>query len=148
MWQAVADIRFEPAADPAGADILIGAQAVPRDRAYTNVAHAPAAAPAAALRGAAEPVRRIGRSLICLNPRQRWKIGFDGNLKVYDLRYTLAHEIGHAIGLDHPGSRGELMGFRYTERFRALQHGDIAGAVALYGPAPSLRAAGRTRTIR
>ena len=41
--------------------------------------------------------KRIARSQICLNPRQRWKIGFDGNLTVYDITHTLAHEIGHAI---------------------------------------------------
>ena len=58
----------------------------------------------------------IGRSLICLNPTQPWKIGFDGRLDVYDLRYTIAHEIGHAIGLDHPSAAGQLMSYRYDER--------------------------------
>ena len=28
------------------------------------------------------------------------KIGFDGNLNIYDVRYTLMHEIGHGIGLE------------------------------------------------
>ena len=50
------------------------------------------------------------------------------------LRYTLAHEIGHAIGLDHPNAPGQIMGYRYEESFRDLQPGDLSGAVALYGP--------------
>jgi hypothetical protein len=124
-WSAVADVIFRPA-DPAAADILIGAEARPRGWAFTNVAydHDPDA----------KGPHQIGQSVICLNPEKRWKIGFDGNLEVYDLRYTLEHEIGHAIGLDHPSGFADLMGFRYLELFRTPQKGDIAGAVALYGP--------------
>lgn len=124
LWSAAADLRFERVEDPDRADILIGAQARPRGRAYANVDFK------------AAPGARIGvleRSLICLNPVHKWKIGFDGDLSVYDLRYTLAHEIGHAIGLDHPGAGGSLMGYRYDEKVHGLQPGDIAGAALLYG---------------
>ena len=38
MWQKVADITFRESADPASADILVGAQAQPLGRAFTNVA--------------------------------------------------------------------------------------------------------------
>jgi predicted Zn-dependent protease len=55
-------------------------------------------------------------------------------------RYALLHEIGHAIGLDHPDASDEVMSFRYTERFRTLQAGDIHGAVQIYGPRKSLLA--------
>jgi hypothetical protein len=78
-------------------------------------------------------MKPISKALVCLNPLKRWKIGFDGDLKTYDLRYTLAHEIGHAIGLDHPSGGGQIMGYRYEERFRSLQPGDVRGAVLLYG---------------
>ncbi|HZP19075.1 MAG TPA: matrixin family metalloprotease [Bauldia sp.] len=125
-WSKVANITFSEAA-PDRADILIGAEASPRGRAFTNVEYKP---------DAVAGTGRLTRSVICLNPAERWKIGFDGNLDVYDLRYTLTHEIGHAIGLDHPSGFAELMGFRYLERFSGPQPGDIAGAVALYGPAP------------
>ena len=54
------------------------------------------------------PVSGIRQSLICINAARPWKIGFDGNLDIYDVRQTLAHEIGHAIGLDHPGATGGL----------------------------------------
>lgn len=124
VWTTVADIRFRRVADPATADILIGAQARPLGRAFTNVAHS---------QSVAGDVRPIEQSLICLNPVQPWKIGFDGNLDIYDLRYTIAHEIGHAIGLDHPGASGQVMSYRYDERFQVLQAGDVSGVVRLYG---------------
>ena len=76
----------------------------------------------------------IDQAYVCLNPKSRWKIGFDGNLDVYDLRHTFTHEVGHAIGLDHPDSTGAVMAFRYDERVRDLQPSDIAGVERLYGP--------------
>ena len=134
LWQEATNISFTRADDPANADILIGAEGNPSGYAFTNVEYD---------HQGVGPVRRIARSLICLNPTRHWKVGFDGNLEAYDIRYTMAHEIGHAIGLDHPSPSGELMSFRYGESFRALQPGDVAGAVALYGPrsAPVVAAA-------
>ena len=123
MWESVAKITFTEVDDPSKAGILIGAQLEPFGRAFTNVAYKS---------GDAEP-RPIERSLICFNPEQPWKIGFNGNLQVYDVRYTTAHEVGHAIGLDHPISAGQLMHHRYEERFRTLQDGDIEGVALLYG---------------
>jgi hypothetical protein len=124
MWERAANIRFERTADVSKADILIGGQLVPNGRAFANVSFK------SSEQGA---TRRIDKSLICLNQNQPWKIGFGGNPDAYDLRYTFAHEIGHAIGLNHPGPSGQLMGFKYAESFRALQPGDLDGAIALYG---------------
>lgn len=126
-WEAAANITFTEVAVDAAPDILIGADAKARGRAFTNVA------PTEDGQARSGGVGTIRQSLICLNPLQPWKIGFDGNLEVYDLRFTLTHEIGHAIGLDHPSPEGELMSFRYVEKARGLQPGDIAGVVALYG---------------
>ncbi len=125
-WEQAGDLRFHEVGDAAEADIVIGALGLPGGRAYANVAYAP------------EPhdgVRAIEQALVCLNPVHEWKVGFDGNQDIYDIRHTLIHEIGHAIGLDHPGPGGQVMGFRYTEAFDNLQPGDRRGAQRLYGPA-------------
>jgi hypothetical protein len=133
MWEKVAEISFRETSDTASAGILIGAQAQPVGRAFTNVA--------LKRDGGRKSIEKkvIGRSLICLNPKQPWKVGFDGRLGVYDLRYTIAHEIGHAIGLDHPSAAGQLMSYRYDEKQAGLQPGDIKGAVLLYGPRAGTR---------
>lgn len=123
LWEEAANIVFkEVPVEEAG--ILIGADAKHRGRAFTNVAFTA---------GSEQGMGSIRQSLICLNPSQPWKIGFDGDLDVYDLRFTMAHEIGHAIGLDHPGPQGQLMSFRYLEDGRSLTAGDVAGVHALYG---------------
>jgi hypothetical protein len=93
-------------------------------RAYANVVYQP---------GADDDVKLIDQALVCLNPEQRWKVGFDGNIEVYDIRYTLIHEIGHAIGLDHPGPSGQVMSFSYDEAYLGLQAGDFRGVQLLYG---------------
>jgi hypothetical protein len=122
LWQSAANISFERVEDPAAADILIGSAASPHSRrAHANVAYAPTG-------GATH--RSITKSLICFDASEPWKIGFGGNPDAYALRYTLVHEIGHSIGLDHPSPSGELMSFSYGEAFRTLRAGDLAGGRA------------------
>jgi hypothetical protein len=124
VWEEAANITFTRVDNPDHADILIGAQAQPVGRAYANVTYQP---------GDSDGVRVIEEALVCLNPDQRWKVGFDGDVEVYDLRYTLVHEIGHAIGLDHPGPYGQVMSFGYSEEYSDLQPGDFLGVQLLYG---------------
>jgi hypothetical protein len=128
LWQAVADIHFREVESAGEADIVIGAQVDPTGHAFADVFYDAASR---------ERLKPISKALVCLNPSKAWKIGFNGDLRTYDIRYTLAHEIGHAIGLDHPNGSGQIMGYRYEERFRQLQPGDVAGAIVLYGAARS-----------
>ena len=139
MWEAVTGLTFRKARRGESASILIGAQVDPAGWAFADVIYK-AESP--------QHIKAISQALICLNPKRRWKVGFDGNLKVYDLRYTFAHEIGHAIGLDHPIGSGQIMDHRYEERFRDLQPGDVMGATTLYGaPAGPSPTSGSTATI-
>jgi hypothetical protein len=148
-WENVADIAFIEVADPGIANIVIGAADDPGGRAFANLSYrskkgptpvtmalgkadAPSA-PALDSEGGDGSIVPIDQAYVCLNPKSRWKIGFDGNLEVYDLRHTFTHEVGHAIGLDHPDSTGAVMAFRYDERVRELQASDIAGVQRLYG---------------
>jgi len=123
-WQMATNIDFKFSENWQAAKILIGAQTVPAGVAFANVDFA------------GEKGKRqasIRKGLVCLNPLRLWKSRFDGNLEILDLRYVLMHEIGHTLGLDHAGSRGQLMSFKYLEQFRDLQPGDVAGITALYG---------------
>ncbi|MFL1406874.1 matrixin family metalloprotease [Marinobacter sp. M1N3S26] len=126
VWERAANLSFYQVSNIQEADIILGAQGQPYMGALANVTYAS---------GEKEDVRAIKQALVCLNPDHKWKVGFDGNKDAYDIRYTLIHEIGHAIGLDHPGPSGQVMGFRYTEDFPELQPGDLRGIRRLYGQA-------------
>lgn len=123
-WAHVADISFVAAANAADADVIIGEQVHPVGRAFANIVPGPARAGG---------FRQISKGAICFNPERAWKDGFDGDKSVYDISFTLTHEIGHILGLDHPSRRGQLMSFRYDETVSGLTVGDIAGAWFMYG---------------
>ena len=131
-WERVADITFVEARSEEEADLLLGEQVEPEGRAFASIDKGP---------GRSDGVQQIQRAFVCLNPVQSWKIGFDGDLSVYDLVHTLTHEVGHVIGLDHPRGTGHVMSRRYDESALGLSQGDIAGAVALYGPPRAVQAA-------
>jgi hypothetical protein len=67
-----------------------------------------------------------------------WESGFDGTGDgCFSIFQVAAHEIGHAIGLDHTGVAGSLMNPFYTEAFSGVQADDAAGAQFIYGAAAS-----------
>jgi hypothetical protein len=129
MWSHVADIRFDAVRDAESADILIGAQTVPRGLTYADVA---------LVDGGSIEVGVLRKGVVCINPEEDWAFqqSDQSDQAGSDIRYALAHEIGHLLGLDHPGAQGTLMSFAYEYALEALQPGDIAGILVLYGPVP------------
>ena len=148
MWQSVANVRFHAARRASTADIVIATEGTPEGIAYADVAFD------VPKQGS---ISRLRKGIVCLNPRVQWtggrsEPGAAGSVgQEYRLLYTLAHELGHVLGLDHPGPQGELMSFEYASKFEGLKQGDIAGIGVLYGrriPVPVLALNSKTPSVR
>ncbi len=66
----------------------------------------------------------------------------------YDLRSTMLHELGHALGLDHTGSAGAVMlpSIGAGEQQRTIASDDRDGVLALYGSSQTPTSAATTTT--
>lgn len=128
LWSAVANVAFREVAELDAADILIGSQAEPRGIAYANVTMG---------EGPSRGIAGLARAAICFNPEMPWMVSRDGDPKTFHIRPVIAHELGHAIGLDHLGPEGGIMGFRYVEAddrpLAQLSAADIRAVSRLYG---------------
>jgi hypothetical protein len=68
------------------------------------------------------------------DPAEAWKTSFGGaGISIFQVT---AHELGHALGLDHTAVSNSLMNPFYTEAFSGPQADDIAGMRFLYGAVP------------
>ena len=127
-WSAVANIHFVQIADDGAAfnaattssgDIRLGGHVI--DGAGGELAH-----------GYFPPINGLSAAGdIHFDIAEAWKLGFGGG--GLDIFQVAAHEIGHAIGLDHTTVPNSLMDPYYTEAFAGPQADDIAGARFLYG---------------
>lgn len=122
VWSAVADITFEYVEHESDADIKIGALAEFDGWAFADVVF-----------GGTAKNEWFDASSICLNPWRQWSV--DDEAKSYCVRHTIAHEVGHALGLDHPGSSrlSALMRHRYDRCYAELNEHEIAAVQRLYG---------------
>lgn len=125
MWSAATRIEFRRAGPGERPDILIGTQAKPRRIAFANVWHD--------VEAAADGIAPLTAATICFNPEAAWVAEDVGAEEALDLRTVLAHEIGHAIGLGHPGPTGALMAFQPQGTVERLMAGDVEGSLTLYG---------------
>lgn len=145
-WSAVADITFVEVADGGedfnasgtSGDIRIGAHNMGGPGG--TLAH-----------GFYPPVNgNTAAGDIHFDSTDTWKIGFGGT--GFDIFQVMAHELGHAIGLDHSSVPNSLMNPFYTEAFSGLQADDIAGAQFIYGarvqePPPGVPDSGATLAL-
>ncbi len=125
LWSAAAGVSFRPAAADEVPDILIGAQGEPDHIAFANVW--------TDRERAVDGVAPLTHATICLNPTLVWVPDAAGPGEA-DFGTVLAHEIGHTLGLDHPGPTGAMMGYSDQGDIDYLMPGDTAGVVRLYGP--------------
>ncbi len=125
LWGDAAGVHFRRAGPGETPDILIGAQGEPDHVAFANVwtDHERAVA----------GVAPLTHATICFNPALAWVPDAAGPGEA-DFGTVLAHEIGHTLGLDHPGPTGALMGYSDQGDIDTLMHGDVAGVMRLYGP--------------
>jgi len=121
-WEDVASVDFEYTTNVAAADVVVGMGALPG----STVGRA--AMTFSVLPG----TDRIIDADITMDNLETWSP--DGEGGGTDFFAVAAHEIGHAIGLEHVNDPTELMNPVLSTD--VLGDGDIAGAQALYGADP------------
>jgi len=81
----------------------------------------------------------IGRSIVqagtVFNANLAWDVHHGPGSRYFDFRRVAAHELGHALGLEHENIQPALMNPFYSQTIETPQADDIDGLRALYGGA-------------
>lgn len=141
-WSAVADLTFIEVTDPGVSDTGIGAGS--SDIRITGHTFD---GPSGVLAHGYYPPANGGSAAgdIHFDIAETWKLGFGGS--GFDIFQVMAHELGHALGLDHTSVSNSLMNPFYTEAYSGPQTDDIAGMVAIYGAAKTTSPVPEPQTI-
>lgn len=126
-WSQVADITFTQTTLARQTDSL--------DIRFTSLDGTGGVLAQAYLPDDVNPSRLAGD--IQFDASERWEIGNSLGSAAFDLVYVAAHEIGHALGLDHLNVAGAVMrpSVSPTQSFRALAAADVDAILALYASA-------------
>ena len=132
-WSAVAGINFVESIDPGSRYDAPNAASVD-----IRISVAPLDGLGRTIAVAGFPPNNISPGFagdIQLDSAENWQIGsINGDTSTKSIFNVVAHEIGHAIGLNHASLPNALMWENYSEDFIGPQADDIAGAIAIYGP--------------
>ena len=72
---------------------------------------------------------------IAFDSEEDWFLNGDAPENKIDFSATAAHEIGHAIGIDHSDENDSLMNLHYSSTIFTPQQDDINAAITIYGEA-------------
>jgi hypothetical protein len=134
MWSAVCNLRFVEV--PTGGDIVLTFTASGLVPSFFD-------GPSRTLARAYYPNSLIWGGDVFFDEAESWSTSLPTPAGRFDLVTLAAHEIGHAIGLDHSAVPGAIMRPSFSSvAQRTLHEDDVRGAQFLYGTRVPMRLAG------
>ena len=120
VWENVTNIRFVLGDNENSADIRFGWKNIDGPGGILGQTSIPSIGP-------------LENVVVALDENESWFLGGDAPPDKIDFSATAAHEVGHAIGIDHSRSPDALMNAAYSREIFDLQQDDIDAAIAKYG---------------
>ena len=120
VWERVADIRFTQVSDRHDVDIRLGWLELDGEGGVLGETTIPASGP-------------LQTVTVALDFGEDWFTGGDAPANRIDFSYVAAHEIGHALGIDHSEELNSLMSPFYSTGITELQSDDMNAIRSIYG---------------